>query len=136
MAGKVCGSVFVFGCRRRQSKCRSLNSIQLARSTYRPVQGSGKTEDDNGKTSWKSLDSKRSMNCAVNRWHREHMAYLLGRMKELNDGEGSLLDNSMLFCRSSLSDGQAHGDEDLPLMFLAVAQRRSNLFVRYPLMSS
>ncbi len=85
-----------------------------ALSHYRDV--SGKTEDDDGKTSWKSLDSKRSMYCAVNRWHHEQVAYLLGRMKELNDGDGSLLDNTMLLYGSSLGDGHTHGDEDLPLL--------------------
>jgi hypothetical protein len=86
-----------------------------ALSHYRDV--SGKTEDDDGKTSWKSLDSKHSMYCAVNRWHHEQVAYLLGRMKELNDGEGSLLDNTMLLYGSSLGDGHTHGEEDLPLLF-------------------
>ena len=85
-----------------------------ALSHYRDV--SGNTEDDDGKTSWTSLDSKRDMYCAVNRWHHEQVAYLLGRMKELNDGDGSLLDNAILLYGSSLSDGHTHGSEDLPLM--------------------
>ncbi len=85
-----------------------------ALSHYRDI--SGKTEDDDGKTSWKSLNSKRSMYCAVNRWHHEQVAYLLGRMKELPDGDGSLLDNTMLLYGSSLGDGHAHDEEDLPVV--------------------
>lgn len=85
-----------------------------ALSHYRDI--SGKTEDDDGTTSWKSLNSKRSMYCAVNRWHHEQVAYLLGRMKELPDGDGTLLDNSMILYGSSLGDGHAHGEEDLPLL--------------------
>ncbi len=85
-----------------------------ALSHYRDI--SGKTEDDDGKTSWKSLDSKRSMYCAVNRWHHEQVAYLLGKMKSLPDGDGNLLDQTMLLYGSSLGDGHEHGDEDLPIL--------------------
>lgn len=85
-----------------------------ALSHYRDI--SGKTEDDDGKTSWNSLDSKRSMYCAVNRWHHEQVAYLLGRLKSLEDGDGNVLDNTMLLYGSSLGDGHEHGDEDLPVI--------------------
>ncbi|MEM7386058.1 MAG: DUF1552 domain-containing protein [Verrucomicrobiota bacterium] len=85
-----------------------------ALSHYRDI--SGRTEDDDGKTSWKSRDSKRSMYCAVNQWHHEQVAYLLGRLKELKDGEGSLLDNTMLVYGSSLSDGHTHGESDIPVL--------------------
>ena len=56
------------------------------------------------------------MYCAVTRWHHEQVAYLLGRLKELPDGDGNLLDNSMILYGSSLGDGHAHGEEDLPLV--------------------
>jgi hypothetical protein len=85
-----------------------------ALSHYRDI--SGKTEDDDGQTSWNSLDSKRSMYCAVNRWHHEQVAYLLGKMKSLPDGDGTLLDQTMLLYGSSLGDGHEHGDEDLPVL--------------------
>ena len=85
-----------------------------ALSHYRDI--SGKTEDDDGKTSWNSLDSKRGMYCAVNRWHHEQIAYLLGKMKSLPDGDGNLLDQTMLLYGSSLGDGHEHGDEDLPVL--------------------
>ena len=85
-----------------------------ALSHYRDI--SGKTEDDDGKTSWSTLESKHDMYAAVNRWHHEQVAYLLGRMKQLNDGDGTLLDNCMVLYGSSLADGHEHEKENLPVL--------------------
>ena len=77
---------------------------------------SGKTEDDDGKTSWSSRDEKRTMYNRVTQWHTELVAYLLGRLKAIDEPDGNLLDNSMIVYGSSLSDGHEHGDENLPLL--------------------
>ena len=37
-------------------------------------------------------------------------------MKSLPDGDGNLLDQTMLLYGSSLGDGHKHGDEDLPVL--------------------
>ncbi|MDC0268093.1 DUF1552 domain-containing protein [bacterium] len=79
---------------------------------------SGKTEDDDGVTSWASRKTKLDMYNTVTRWHHQQVAYLLERMQTLNDGEGSLLDHSMLLYGSSLADGHEHESENLPLMVL------------------
>lgn len=83
-----------------------------ALSHYRDI--SGRTEDDDGETSWASLSSKRGMFSHVVRWHHEHFAYLLKRLSEVREGEGSLLDHSMILYGSSLSDGHEHSAKDLP----------------------
>jgi hypothetical protein len=49
-------------------------------------------------------------------WHTEQLAYLLGRMKSLKEGETSLLDNSMVLFGSSLKCGNRHIEENLPLL--------------------
>ncbi|MEO8595291.1 MAG: DUF1552 domain-containing protein [Candidatus Solibacter sp.] len=49
-------------------------------------------------------------------WHYEQVAYFLGRLKSLNEGETSLLDNSMIVMGGSLKDGNRHLEEDLPLL--------------------
>jgi len=68
-------------------------------------------------TSWKSLDEKRDMFNRVTRWHHEQLAYMLNRMKEIDEGEHTLLDNSMIVYGSSLADGHEHSHEDLPVVF-------------------
>lgn len=85
-----------------------------ALSHYKDI--SGKTEDDDGETSWNSVGSKRNQYNAVTRWHHEQIAYFLGRLKSMDDGDGTLLDNSMILYGSSLSDGHRHGEKDLPLV--------------------
>jgi hypothetical protein len=37
-------------------------------------------------------------------------------MKEINEGDGTLLDNSILMLTSSLFDGDAHGANQLPIL--------------------
>ena len=37
-------------------------------------------------------------------------------MKEIKEGDGTLLDNSMLVCTSSLFDGDAHSANQLPIL--------------------
>jgi len=52
----------------------------------------------------------------IGTWHVEQFAYLLERMKNLNEGGTSLLDNSMVLFGSSLKDGNRHNPHDLPLI--------------------
>ena len=77
---------------------------------------SGKTEDDDGKTSWSSRDEKRDMYNRVTTWHTEQVAYLLQRLSEIKEPNGRLIDNSMIVYGSSLSDGHEHSAKNLPLL--------------------
>ena len=52
----------------------------------------------------------------INRWHVEQFAYLLGKMKAIREGEGTLLDYAMVMCGSSLSDGNRHDPNNLPIL--------------------
>jgi len=53
----------------------------------------------------------------INLWHAEQVAYVLGKMKEIKETNGgSLLDNSLVFWGGTLSDGNTHGKENLPIM--------------------
>lgn len=52
----------------------------------------------------------------INRYHIEQYAYLLRRMKEVQEGEGALLDHSMVLFGSSISDGNAHSPFETPTL--------------------
>lgn len=52
----------------------------------------------------------------INRFHITQFAYLLERMSEIREGEGSLLDNCMIVYGSGLSDGNRHNNENLPIL--------------------
>ena len=53
---------------------------------------------------------------AIINWHTTQLAYLLNKMKNLKEGEGSLLDHSMILFGSSLKCGNRHIEENLPLL--------------------
>jgi hypothetical protein len=52
----------------------------------------------------------------INRFHVSQLAYLLGKLKAVPEGEGTLLDNSMIVYGSGLSDGNRHNNENLPVL--------------------
>lgn len=52
----------------------------------------------------------------INTWHIEQFAYMLDRMKSIKEGDGTLLDHSMLLFGSSLRDGNSHNPHNLPLV--------------------
>ncbi|WP_031500499.1 DUF1552 domain-containing protein [Bryobacter aggregatus] len=49
-------------------------------------------------------------------WNMEQFAYFLNRLKNLDEGGKSLLDNSMILFGGSLKDGNSHQEEDLPIL--------------------
>jgi hypothetical protein len=53
----------------------------------------------------------------INRYHADQVGYILGRMKNLKEADGSsLLDNSMLVYGAGISDGNRHNNENLPIV--------------------
>lgn len=100
---------------------RYFNFIEGVQGTWHALShwkdASGNTEDDDGVTSWDSPQQKREQYNAVTRWHNQQVAYFLGRLKSIKEPNGmSLLDNSMVLYGSSLADGHAHSERNLPLL--------------------
>lgn len=52
----------------------------------------------------------------INTFHIQQLAYFLERLKAIPEGEGTLLDHSMIVYGSGLSDGNAHNNENLPVL--------------------
>ncbi|BDS07597.1 hypothetical protein NT6N_26370 [Oceaniferula spumae] len=50
----------------------------------------------------------------INTWHVEQYGYLLDQMKKIKEGNGTLLDNSMVLFGSGIRDGNAHSPHDIP----------------------
>ena len=59
---------------------------------------------------------KEAMYLKTNQFHIAQFAYLTERMKEISEGETTLLDNSILMLASSLFDGDLHGANQLPIL--------------------
>jgi len=52
----------------------------------------------------------------INTYHVEQFGYFLGKLKSTPDGDGSLLDHTLLAYGSGLSDGNRHDHADLPVV--------------------
>lgn len=76
----------------------------------------GRSEDDDGETSWSSRKSKRAMYDRVVTWHHERVARFLDRLAQLPEGEGRLLDQTIVVYGSNIADGHDHAEEDLPIL--------------------
>ena len=52
----------------------------------------------------------------VNQWVVSQLAYLLTKMKAIQEPDGTLLDNSVVFFSSEITDGNLHNHSDLPIV--------------------
>jgi hypothetical protein len=59
---------------------------------------------------------KLEMYALINRWHIEQYAYLLNKLQSMREGEGTVLDNSMILFGAGLRDGDAHSPHNLPIV--------------------
>jgi hypothetical protein len=69
----------------------------------------------------------------IDQYHVEALARFLKKLEAVKDGEGSLLDHSMVVYGSSLSDGNRHEHLDLPTVIAggAAGQVRGGRHIRY-----
>ena len=70
----------------------------------------------------------------INRHHVEQLAYLVNKMNSTPDGDGTLLDHSMILYGSSLSDGNLHTHFDLPVALIGGGSGtlKGGRHIRYP----
>jgi hypothetical protein len=54
----------------------------------------------------------------INEYHTTQLAGWLGRLKATPDGDGNLLDHSMIVYGSGISDGNRHLHDDLPTLLI------------------
>ncbi len=61
-------------------------------------------------------EHKQAQIAKINRYHVDRFAYLLSRLRQVHEGSGTLLDNSMIIYGSGISDGDRHNHDDLPII--------------------
>lgn len=78
-------------------------------------------------------DEKQANIAKINRYHLDRFAYLLDRMKQIPEADGTLLDHCMLIYGSGISDGDRHNHDDLPILLAGGAGGRikTGRHVRY-----
>ena len=70
----------------------------------------------------------------INTYHTKMLAYYLDKLRSTPDGDGSLLDHSMILYGAALSDANLHLYNDLPLLLVAggVNGIKGGQHVKYP----
>ncbi len=63
-------------------------------------------------------DQKKQKIAKINRFHTTQLAYLLGKLKAVKEGDGTLLDNCMIVYGGGIGDGNRHNHNDLPVLLL------------------
>ena len=58
----------------------------------------------------------------VSRWYAQQVQYMLTKMRDIDEGNGSLLDNSVVLYGSEMKDGNGHIRENLPLVLIGGGQ--------------
>jgi hypothetical protein len=52
----------------------------------------------------------------INIYHVEQFAYFLSKLRSIREGEGTVLDHSMIVYGSGIGDGDRHNHDDLPIL--------------------
>ena len=110
-------------------------SFMLAREgSNRPYRSIGVTDGHHSVTHHMNDPVKIEKVAKINEYHVETFAYLLDRLRKTPDGDGTLLDHSLILYGSSISDGNAHTHHDLPLLLAggASGQLKGGRHLRYP----
>jgi hypothetical protein len=70
----------------------------------------------------------------IERHHVTQLAYVLDRLKQIREGDGTLLDNCLIAYGCALGDGNRHDHQDLPTLLAGKGggSIRSGRHVRYP----
>jgi len=70
----------------------------------------------------------------IDRYYSEQFGYFLKKLKETSDGDGNLLDHSMIVYGGCISDGNRHDHHDLPILVAGKAGNRiqTGRLLEYP----
>jgi hypothetical protein len=71
-------------------------------------------QPDTDVTAWNKLR-------VIRRWYMEQFAYLLGKLDEIPEGEGTMLDNTVVVLASEIAQGNTHSHTDAPFLLAGSA---------------
>lgn len=94
----------------------------------------GITEAHHGLTHHSGDPEKIEKVARINCYHIQHFVYLLEKLKSVKEGDGTLLDHSMIAYGSGLSDGNRHDHHNLPLILAGRGNGtiKPGRMIRYP----
>lgn len=81
--------------------------------TYKNI---GVNQGHHGLSHHQNNPEKQAQIAKINRYHAAQLAYILQRLDSTPEGDGTLLDHSMIVYGSALGDGNRHNHNDLPIL--------------------
>ena len=75
---------------------------------------------------------KIAQNAKINRYYAQLFARFVEKLAATPDGDGSLLDHSLIFYGSGMSDGDSHGTDPLPLLAVGGGAGRGHRHIQAP----
>jgi Protein of unknown function (DUF1552) len=88
-------------------------SLEQSNRSYPEI---GIPESHHGLSHHQKVREKTEKLVRINRYHMEQFRYFLEKLKAIPDGDGSLLDHSMIMYGSGLADGDRHDHSNLPTL--------------------
>jgi uncharacterized protein DUF1552 len=102
-----------------------ISTLMLARENSNAVYpGSGVREGFHNASHHSNERKNMDQFAVINRYHIKMLASFLQKLQSTPDGDGTLLDHSMILYGSSLSDGNEHNFDPLPVLLAGGASGR------------
>jgi hypothetical protein len=117
-----------------KSEVTRISTLMLARENSNAVYpGSGVREGFHNASHHSNERKNMDQFAVVNRYHIKMLTSFLEKLRSTPDGDGTLLDHSMILYGSSLSDGNEHNFDPLPVLLAggASGQLRGGRHLRY-----
>jgi hypothetical protein len=100
-----------------QTDTTRIATMMMAREgSNRPYREIGVPEGHHGLSHHRNDPALMDKVAQINRYHMEQFAKFLTKLKATPDGDGSLLDHTMIVYGSGISDGNRHNHDDLPVL--------------------
>lgn len=108
-----------------QSELTRISTFLMARELSGTVYpGSGIRDSFHTLSHHSNNEENKARFAVLNRYHVSLLAYFLNKLKSIDDGDGSLLDHSMVLYGSGMSDGNSHDHDPLPIVLAGGASGR------------
>ena len=108
-----------------KSEITRISTLMLARENSNAVyQASGVREGFHNASHHSNERKNMDQFAVINQYHVKMLTYFLEKLRATPDGDGNLLDHSMILYGSSLSDGNEHNYDPLPIVLAGGASGR------------
>jgi hypothetical protein len=107
-----------------QADITRVTSLQIAREQSERTYAQIGADTGHHEISHMGTPERTLMNAKINTHHVGLFAYLVDKMRKTPDGDGSLLDHSLLLYGSGMGDGGRHSPHNLPVVLVGGAAGR------------